>query len=538
MPKTATTRVTDRVQFQPASPREGVSTEVAARQVDFLSGATPRPSSDLDGLLNGLSTFNGALKDYAGQKADGQNKEGRHSRARGETLDEAKGAAFVNGYMALDGYIKGEQDRAEFEQRWATQFDKDNGDPEKFISEFMAEKTKGVPQGAWTDGYNEVMSPALVKMRSAHVDYQRNRVVSTYESNAVQLLTGGIGAYIQAGQPVPDEYRTRIKEHLGSDLGVSATRFDELEFAAIKRLGDEGNFAIYDMLKRDRPDGQPGLYFDPAWKEKIDQAQLHATNIYLNKQSAAENAAEKAREEALDRGMLDIFLEEDPKQAARMFQERRHLFTRTSDYVKYEKLLTEKVDGKPSVDQLDVEVDLLPRALRGGLPLKEILAANLTRSQKMGLINKNQEAINEAKRLRATNAANATKWYSSPEFRSAETFLEQVLHPRPTKNLMTGIALPGSAPEGFDRTQLARAKVDLFHALKNGDVTKAQETAQAIADRYLKQRTGLAPSQQSDVAAGNLPFKTPGEAATALRRGLISREEAEAYANYFESQGK
>lgn len=543
MPRQADSRIRGRSQPNTAAERgQAVATTVEASQIDFHSGAMPGRGGDLDGLLNGLSTFNAGLKDYADQKDvidDKSRQGGKHSAARGEDVDKSRGEAFVNGYMTLKGSIDGERDKADILQQYDTAFDKENGDLEGFIKDYAAAKMKGIPQGAFTAGHQETFSPALLKLRKDHKEYQTKRVVADVESNAVELLTGGIGSYVSAGQPVPQEYRDSIKGYLGANLGVSEARYQDLEFAAVKRLGDEGNFSIYDMFKRAQADGSAGLYFDPAWKEKIDQAQLHATNTYLSKQASAEKAQRVAREDAQDVAMLEVFNAEDPKEATRMFEQYRTagLFTRASELVKYEKMLVEKVDGKPSLEQLDTEMSLLPRALEGGLPLKTILGSNLTRGQKMGLIGKNKSAVDEARRLSATHAATAAtrenKVFNDPLYRAGKDYLSSVLRPRPASPTdFMGVGTP------FDRNIQARAEIDFVNAMKGRDPAEATGVAMDIADRYQKQRTNFSPSQQANVAKGDVPFNNIGEAINAARAGQITPAELDSYTNHFGSQGK
>lgn len=58
------------------------------------------------------------------------------------------------------------------------------------------------------------------------------------ESNAVQMLTGGLKSYLTSGDgSVPAEYISSVRDYLGKNLGVSSQRFDELTFEAAKSLG-------------------------------------------------------------------------------------------------------------------------------------------------------------------------------------------------------------------------------------------------------------------------------------------------------------
>lgn len=107
------------------------------------------------------------------------------------------------------------------------------------------------------------------------------------EAAALMRLDASLRRYVKKGEVIPDEVIESHRQHL-RNLGVSGSRFNDLLFSVLKPIGDEGNYAIFDILKRAKPDGIPGMYFIPGWREKIDQAQIHSQHVFLQKRREAE----------------------------------------------------------------------------------------------------------------------------------------------------------------------------------------------------------------------------------------------------------
>lgn len=534
MPRPSQERRTSRP-LQEAPRSSPVEAQVAARPTDFVTGTIPSGyDPDLDGLVRGLSAISPALEKYAEQQSGENRKQGEVARAAGESLDESKGTDWVHGYMALDGKVKGEADAAKVWSAYQTEFDKDGGDLEAFIKERWKGHTEGLQAGAFLDGYRDSFVPLLAKLRSEHLTYQNKRVSDTIESNALQLLDGGVRAYINAGQPVPDEYIDSIRGHLNGSLGVSNSRFNALLFGAIKRLGDEGNFAIYDTLKRPRPDGTPGMYFIPEWKEAIDQAQIKAQGVYLAKASAADEAAQKDRADRQDQALLAVFLENDTKRATALFDQhiKSGLFTRANELIGWRKKLEEHVDGKPNIGQMDNELGLLQGIYARKVKPRDILSADITRSQLKYLLNELEQAKSHDRTLAAQGQAAAAKVFSSPEYRAAEDYLTGMLKPRPKSP--TDYFSVGSE---FDRAALAAARRDFFNDIKNG-APDPQASADKVVQRYMKRREGFTAEQQATYGAGKVPFKSLSEARDAAAKGLLTPREFNTYMEHFKQNAR
>ncbi len=101
--------------------------------------------------------------------------------------------------------------------------------------------------------------------------------------------------YAGNGEPIPDGVLDTQRKNIKDVYGISGTRFNDLLFASMKCIGDEGNYSIYDTLKKPKPDGTPGMYNIPEWKQKIDAAQIYSQDIFLAKRTTADAALKKER---------------------------------------------------------------------------------------------------------------------------------------------------------------------------------------------------------------------------------------------------
>jgi hypothetical protein len=64
---------------------------------------------------------------------------------------------------------------------------------------------------------------------------------------------------------------------------------------------------VYAFLKEKNADGTPGMYYIPKWKTQIDAAEVHAQNVFLEKQTRAYTLAQKQREEKQDTALYSVF---------------------------------------------------------------------------------------------------------------------------------------------------------------------------------------------------------------------------------------
>lgn len=348
----------------------------------------------------------------------------------------------------------------------------------------------------------------------------------------MQLLDNGVRAYTTQGQAIPTEYLASIQGHVGGNLGVSQQRFGELLFASVKKVGDEGHYDAYDVLKAARPDGSPGMYYDPAWKEQIDKAQLHSFTV-------SQTMAQKSREVRYNQTLYDVFLEEDPGKAQQMFKDMKanNLFKGdTEGLIKWEKLMTEKVDGRPDVRQLENEVALLAKVYEGRSGIKDILSQASSRAVTQGqmkyLLGEARRVQNENQQASAVAGKAEEAVFKTREFSDARDFVKSMLQPRPRDPMN----FSGQQTIEFDRINQAQAEREFFTALRGKTIADIQPTAEDVVKRYKARQKEYTEPQQEAVISNKVPFANLQEARDALVKGLISPAEARIYIQHFNNR--
>lgn len=510
-----------------------VRSRVMAGGVDALPSYIPNQEDpDLRGLIDGLSAFNPVLKDRMQEEMDHQAAAGRRDGAGGVPQQSDK-PSYVESYQHITGLTAGQKDASDLQQKYMTEFDKDNGNLDQFITDHFQAKAGGLPDGSYRNGYDKAFLPTVMELRKDHLEYQKKLVGTKVESSLVQLIDGGTRAYISQNQPIPEGYVDSLQKYAAENLGVPQQRFHELLFETVKRQGDEGHFDVYDTLKKPRADGTPGLYNDPAWRSKIDAAELHSFNTFSAR-------SELERKNRYNRNLYDVFAEDDPRAAQQKFKELKSsgLFQGDAEgFLKWEKLLLEKVDGKPSIDQLEHEGPLMLKAVQGKISyedvLKEEAAHRITASQRKELFSRIRQTTVENRTLAAQEGAASERIYKSKDFGSALDYIEGTLKPRPQN------------PTGdfdkrelqFDNAQLAQARREFFTAVEGKKPGELQDTADAVAQRYLKRRQefskgGMSDVQKDAVIAAQVPYKSLPELIEAKRRGLVSPAEYRRYSDY------
>jgi len=534
MPRSTEQRITGQPQLTQQQAGRTVRAGVVASASDNVPSYIPdMRDPSLDAFITGLSKINPALQQWKQQDDEGQASRGAVDRQSGKDAQES-GNAYKAAYFGTDGLVRGQQYGADLVTRYNTEFDKDKGDLEGWLRDTYQTNLQGITDEHYLQGYQKGITPAFQAIRGAHLEYQKKAVETRVESNVMQLLNGGIRAYTSQGQPIPDGYIEAIQDHVGKNLGVSQQRFGELLFDTVKRVGDEGHFEAYDVLKKDRPDGTPGMYFDPKWKTQIDNAELHSFTL-------SQEMAKKAREQRYNTQLYSVFLEEDPKKAQAMFREMKKsdLFKGdTEGLIKWEKLITEKVDGKPDGIQLDNEVQMLAKIYEGKVSPKDVLnargSASITSSQGKYLLGEVRRVENERATLAAAQGKADEAIYKTKEYADAKDFVAGMLQPTPKDP--NNFSMRSAQQLEFERANGVLAQREFFTGLKGKSQAEIQPFAEEIVKRYKSRQKEYNESQQTAVTENRVPFKSLAELREVAH--TLSPAEIRLYTQHLKNQGK
>lgn len=436
MPKQDKTAVSTREVMTPISRPE--EQEVNARQVDFHNGVSVSP--ELDGLVKGLKQIQPKLNEFAlfhGRKVAREDLQaGSAAAKRNEELAEDASRFFRQGYMNQRGLVEGEKFGGELLQKYNTEFNKDSGDIEKFIKENTQAEVEGLDDEDYGRGFGSNQGKYLDHIRTEQFKYQQIKITETVESDAMARLETAYDTRKSIGQPLNVNDLEQLRKELGQSFGVSNTRFNDLVFDVINKKGMAGDFAAYDLLKKNRPDGTKGMYHIPKWKAKIDKAQLASQNTYLAAENAQDKRDDKARNSKQDEAMFGILLqaESDPEAAALAFDKliTDGLFEDATQYVKYKKLLTDVIDDEDgSPEQAANEAMLTSKILSNpnSVTFGQLANFDLAPKQQVRLAGLIRSQRGEARTATNDGASKSKKIYSSYQYTTAKDWIKDSLKP-------------------------------------------------------------------------------------------------------------
>lgn len=523
-----------------AAPSARVGVQQSATLVDNTPRYLPRfEDANLEGLVQGLKVLNPILEKYQqDQEKQGQSA-GELAASTGQAAPDNPTGAFARGYLRMQSTKSAQEDGASLITAYDTEFDKDTGNLEEFIKDKLAEKTAGLQPGDYLDGYNQALSPILNKLRAGHLQYRRERVVANVESGAMELISNGVGAYTSAGQPVPETYIAEVRKFITGDMKVSNERFNELLFDSLNRHAQEGNYGVFDALKKPNGDGSPGLYFDPKWKAKIDAAEIHAQNIATHKDRQAEEKSKHDRENRQDSALLDVFqtLADGDRDGARQkFDEVRRsgLFQNASELIRWEGHFHQMDNREASTDQMDTENKLLVGVYERRTGIRDILDADLKPQQKNRLIHQigALKAQDRAEANAADRQERTPQILKLPEYTNYKGLLKHMVVPtQGTGESSLDLAGQGRLHQvqGMAEAEFAR------RVMESKDPAQIPTIYHEVSKRYQEHANAVIRPNAKPLPS---EFTTPQQVAYALRMGVIGMEEAQMYQRHFQQPTK
>lgn len=530
MPKQIRNQLTGLPQSNPQQGIRQVRQQVAAQGADTVPNYIPQVKDPaLEGLVSGLSQLQPTLQRYMEQK-QAQNAEQATTDSLGGLPPQKDEPSYTQAYFHAKGVADGQQDASLLLQKYNTEFDKDKGNLDAWLPEQSQTRLKGIQDEDYLSGYRKSITPAFEVIRKQNLDYHRKAVETQVESSAMQMLSGGVRAYLTTGpEALPDGYITSVRDYMGKHLGVSSQRFDELLFDVVRTEGDNGYIDAYEVLKRDHPDGTPGLYNDPAWRQKIDQAAVHSWTV-------SQQRAQHDRDERQNKALFvpfEMLYDGKTKEARAAFDELRNsgLFSRAEDLIKWEREFSRVQNSEARSDQQEKELTMQAGIYQGKVGIRDVIGADLTAPQKRSLLSevRRVQLENQQAAERAGKAEDAV--YRTADFRTGEEFIKTMLKPRPKDPS----DIFGNGTE-FDRAQLAQAVLEFTRGARGKSPQELRESAEEISTRYVKRRTGYDEQQQKDVGEARMPFRNLQEVRDAATKGLISTAEFRSYIDYFRGQ--
>jgi hypothetical protein len=312
---------------------------------------------------------------------------------------------------------------------YETKFDKDGGNLDQFIQQQFSERTKGLGDKSFLTGYSASFGQAMEHLRAAHSKFQTQQVVENHESNLLFQIDSTVRADVTAGRPIDPAKLDALKGEFKKFFGTSGADWNDLLFKSVKRLGDDGNPTVYAFLKEKNADGTPGMYYIPKWKTQVDAAEVHAQNVFLEKQTRAYTLAQKQREEKQDTALYSVFDklyngDTDGAQTDFAAQVKSGLFTRASDIVKWQEMFRKVETRELRPDEQAQMSEALAGVVTGKMGVRDILALELPPKEKRQLLSEWRNVQNQERQLEAQGATDENRPFRMHSFKEQEDWLE------------------------------------------------------------------------------------------------------------------
>ncbi|TXI37015.1 MAG: hypothetical protein E6Q51_04275 [Methylophilus methylotrophus] len=501
--------------------------------------------TQLGQLVGALSQVQPSLSRYL-QVEDAKQEQAGKTDAQLGKEQESDSQAYVRGYSNIKGNNQAITDLEELQKHLETNYNPDTDDYDTTVKEWLKTKTEGVTDRNFLDGYAPVMDNALNKLKQTYATQRLNNIKDATNSEAMKMISTGMEQFANRGEPVPDTWINSTREFAAEHFKMSNTEFNELQFLAAKKLGDAGNFNIYEQFKRPRLDGTPGMYFIPKWKERIDAAEFASKQHFVTLTKQAETQAKANREKRQDEVLADIFttaLTGDFGTAMSKFKDTIKnspgLFgaADVSEWTgKFQSLA--KASAIEETEEQKVNATLLLAGIyEGRKGIKDVLQAStsgqVSYSQGRQLLD-SVNSFNSANRAadaaeRAARAAEVKKGnevYDSMEYKAGKEYITNMLRTQPTVLDPTGEGMRA------ERQQQAEAILEFTQRSANTPKSDLPKLRDEIADRYLKRRAE-ASSAALEAFSGRIRYSNPSEAAKAYSRGDMTDEQLAVHYAYF-----
>ncbi len=545
MPKFDQVGISQRAQLD--TPQRSVQTEVVASPVNIA--VTPAENNMMR-LAGALKLATPLVQEYAQDQA----QEGRVARANGQENPNDLFGLQAKGWMEMDSTIHADQDWLQLKADYMTKFDKENSTPadlDKFISERVNGHLQGMPSQHYKDNYSELLAKNALQLRQDFTAYTTGRMVEKTEANVVQLNYNMVKDSLANGKmPSVEDFKgvTQFaKEH---GINISESRSDQLMFEAVKRFAEEGHPDILSVFKADTKDPadptktQPGMYFKPGWKDKIDQLEITASHNFVTRKNAEYAYAENLRKHEIDSSMGDVMekmalgdvggaqaLYEEKVRSGLFHGQGGQLVTWMGNMAK-----TAKETETPA-QQLRM-TDTLIKVYEGRASYEDILRSGCTPTQITSMAKELRAVRHENRSAAAAERANAIAdnkpaIVQSIEYTSGKEYLGDFL-----KTKGVGAFDPFGAVRNWTEQQRAVAQLEFTRrALNEKDPANLRGILHDVATKY-RQAIAEREATMIGTAPGWLQYSTKSEALDAAENGDIDRDTLKAHLDYFNQMDK
>jgi len=305
----------------------------SARPVD----ATIMPSDDtaLSSLAEGLSKASPGFEKYMNAKHDEfvKNEAIRAERmARIELMDKdeiteeiLKGNLrpedspwFQEAYFKHGAVLQAQNTAQELRNKYDNEFDKDNGDINRFIRDNLKISERDLSDPDFAEPYLNALTDVETDIKKQQREYLSEKINLKKKTDIMLMIDNVVKEGVAEDKPL--EW---LKQNLnsmyvaGTEVFLTNQEVDEMVYSAVSASADNGNYNLIDYFLEPKPDGTPGLWYNPDFTDRINS--LWDTSVKAHTKALDDRAKELKDIKTSDTNqvLLDIgaYVHTDPKGA-------------------------------------------------------------------------------------------------------------------------------------------------------------------------------------------------------------------------------
>ncbi len=203
-----------------------------------------------------------------------------------KVFNDSQSPFYQEAFVSMRGKLKALSDSRSLVEQYETQFDKEEGDLEKFLSEFSTQATDGITDGTFLDSYTATLEQQKQGIRNGQLKTEVSNRRDDVNTGIFSLISESANRLGETGETMSVEELNLFYRDAKEAFNVSFRDVDPLALEAISEAAiANGRPELLDVFDENKPDGTPGLANNPKYSQQINVAKAQATRAAEAKQA-------------------------------------------------------------------------------------------------------------------------------------------------------------------------------------------------------------------------------------------------------------
>ena len=213
---------------------------------------------------------------------------------------------FQEAYFKHGALLQAQNTAKELRFKYDTEFDKDNGDINSFIKDNLKISERDLSDPDFAEPYLNALTDVENDIKKEQGEYHSAKIDKKKKTDIMLLVDNIVIEAVQANKPIQ-----WLQENLnsmyvaGKEVFLTNQDVDELIFNSIVANSDAGLPELISYFSLPKPDGTPGLYYNPDYTAKIDAAFDAAVNQKDANKKADKKIIDDAKKAKFEKTFLD-----------------------------------------------------------------------------------------------------------------------------------------------------------------------------------------------------------------------------------------